>query len=85
MRARFSPTDASKEISSRREPIFLDLAQITINATCPPDDSIQVSSSNASFWMIAHRLFSHEPQAAPWGKKLESQNVIIASPSNSID
>ena len=72
-------------MSSSLEPIFLDRAQITTKATCPPEESIQVNSSSASFCKTVQTLFSHEPHAAPCGKKLESQKVIIASARSNID
>ena len=65
IRARFSPIEASNEMSSKSEPILLERAHITTNATCPPDANIHVNSSKASFCKIAHRLFSQEPQASP--------------------
>ena len=64
---------------------FRDRPHTTKNATWPAEASIHVSCSSMSFSKMKQTSSSHFPHWAPCGRKLESQNVIIAKASNSID
>ena len=62
-----------------------DRSQITRKATCPPEASIHVKASKASFSTTVHTVSSQRPQPPPPGRLTESQKVKIASATSSID
>ena len=84
-RVRSSSIEASNVISSNCADLDLENAQTMRNATWPPEASIHVNCSSMSFSKTAQTSASHSPHCAPWGRKLESQNVIMANARSNMD